>query len=130
MRMFPLSLLLTVFLSLAGCSSGGADAAAAPGEVPVKGLVTMVDLGAKSCIPCKMMAPILAELEAAYQGKAAIVFIDVWERPDQPEKFGLRAIPTQIFYDKNGQEQWRHEGFLDKESIVAKLKALGVDQAR
>ncbi len=46
--------------------------------VPAKGMVTMVDLGAKKCIPCKMMAPILAKLEKAYQGKAKIAFIDVW----------------------------------------------------
>mgnify|MGYP002476647646 CR=1 FL=1 len=47
-------------------------------------MVTMIDLGAKACIPCKMMAPILEELEREYDttGKAAIIFIDVWENPD------------------------------------------------
>ena len=55
-----------------------------PPDVPVKGMVTMIDLGAKSCIPCKMMAPILEKLEKDYKGKAAIVFIDVWkDRPGQ-----------------------------------------------
>ena len=48
--------------------------AAAPPEVPVKGMVTMVDLGAKKCIPCKMMAPTLGKLEKVYAGRAAIVF--------------------------------------------------------
>ncbi len=40
--------------------------------LPAKGMVTMVDLGAKKCIPCKMMAPILVKLEKDYKGKAAI----------------------------------------------------------
>jgi len=95
-------------------------------EVPVKDTVTMVDIGAKKCIPCKMMAPIMEELEKEYKERAAIIFIDVWENPDQAKKFGIRSIPTQIFYDKAGKEVWRHVGFLHKTSIVAMLEKLGV----
>lgn len=95
-------------------------------DVPVKDMVTMVDIGAKKCIPCKMMAPILESLEKEYAGKAAIIFIDVWENQGQGQKFGVRTIPTQIFYDKSGKEVWRHEGFLSKDAIVAQLAELGV----
>ena len=95
-------------------------------KVPVPGMVTMVDLGAKKCIPCKMMAPILEALAKEYDGRAAIVFIDVWENPNEAEAFSLRSIPTQIFYDAEGKERWRHIGFLDKAAIEAKLKELGV----
>lgn len=95
-------------------------------SVPVKGMVTMVDLGAKKCVPCKMMAPILAELEKEYAGKAAIVFIDVWENQEPAKTFGIRSIPTQIFFNKDGREVFRHTGFMDKNSIVAKLRQLGV----
>ena len=95
-------------------------------QVPVPGTVTMVDLGAKKCIPCKMMAPIIEELEKEYTGRAAVLFIDVWENPDAGTKFGLRAIPTQIFYDATGKEISRHEGFLDKESIVTVFKQQGI----
>ncbi len=69
-------------------------------SVPTPGLVTMVDLGAHKCIPCKMMAPIIAELQKEYAGRASIVFIDVWEHREQAQRFGIRSIPTQIFYDK------------------------------
>jgi thioredoxin 1 len=95
--------------------------------VPVKGKVTMLDLGATSCIPCKMMAPIMRELEKEYADRAAIIFIDVWENQDVPEQFNIDTIPTQIFYDASGKEQYRHVGFLDKASIVAKLAELGVN---
>ena len=95
-------------------------------EVPVKGMVTMVDLGAKKCIPCKMMAPILVKLEKAYAGKAAVVFLDVWENPAPARYFGIRTIPTQIFFDKQGRETYRHEGFLGEEEIVRRLKDMGV----
>ncbi len=100
-----------------------------PGEIPgipTPGLVTMVDLGATKCIPCKMMAPIIEDLKNEYQGRASIIFIDVWENKDQARRFGIRGIPTQIFYDKNGREVSRHVGFLDKKSIVAALENLGV----
>ena len=101
-------------------------AAAPQPEVPVKGMVTMVDLGAKKCIPCKMMAPILEKLEKVYAGRAAVVFLDVWEDPKPAHRFGIRGIPTQIFFDKEGREVFRHAGFLSEEEIVRRLKDMGV----
>ncbi|MFZ5426474.1 MAG: thioredoxin family protein [Thermodesulfobacteriota bacterium] len=117
---------LALALTLAGLPAppdARAQKAALP-EAPAKGMVTMLDLGAKSCIPCKMMVPVMQALETQYAGKAAILFIDVWENPDQSKKYGLRAIPTQIFYDRNGKEVLRHEGFFDRESISAILDKL------
>lgn len=90
------------------------------------GRVTLIDLGATECVPCKMMAPILEELKTAYAGKADILFIDVWKNPDEAKKFGVRAIPTQIFFDKNGKEAMRHIGFMDKKQIEEVLSKLGV----
>lgn len=97
--------------------------------VPVQGMVTMVDLGAQKCIPCKMMAPILEKLEKAYGGTAAVVFIDVWKNKTQAQRFGVRAIPTQIFFDKEGKEVYRHVGFMDEKAIVDQLKKMGVEPA-
>ena len=56
-------------------------------NVPVRGMVTMLDLGADKCVPCKMMAPIIAKIEKTYEGKAAIVFIDVWKHKEQAGRF-------------------------------------------
>ena len=109
-----LVLLLQVVPALAG------DVPAAP----VPGKVTLVDLGAKACIPCKMMQPVLAAIESKYAGRAAVIFIDVWENRDEPKKYGLRSIPTQIFYDKTGKEVSRHEGFLDEKPIADMLDRL------
>jgi thioredoxin 1 len=119
----------SVFLVILALAVSGVSVAATGQEevqVPVPGKVTMVDLGARKCIPCKMMAPIMEELEEEYRDRAAIVFIDVWEHPDAGKEFGIRSIPTQIFYDADGEEALRHVGFLDKASIVAELQKLGV----
>jgi len=115
-----------LLLSLTLPAAAGAPAGAVPPAVPAPGLVTMVDLGANRCIPCKLMAPILQELKTEYEGRAAIVFLDVWEDTSLTERFGIRLIPTQIFYDATGRETERHEGFLDKDAIVDKLARLGV----
>jgi thioredoxin 1 len=90
-------------------------------------LPRLVDLGATKCIPCKMMAPILEGLKKEYKGRLEVVFIDVWENPDEAKKSGIRVIPTQIFYDASGKELYRHEGFFSKEDILGKWKEFGVD---
>jgi thioredoxin 1 len=103
-----------------------ADSVPAPAPAIGKGKITMLDLGATECIPCRMMAPIIEELKAGYAGKAEIGFIDVWKEPEQARKYGVQAIPTQIFFDANGREVFRHTGFLDKRAIVEILTRLGV----
>jgi thioredoxin 1 len=126
-RLVVLTVLLGVSLGFFALTRAFAEeTAAVPSDLPVKGIVTMIDIGARKCIPCKMMAPILEELEKEYKGMAAIVFIDVWQNPEEGKKYRIRSIPTQIFYDREGKETYRHEGFFDKASIVAKLEQLGV----
>jgi thioredoxin 1 len=97
-------------------------ASTAPQKLP-----KLLDLGAGKCIPCKKMAPILEELKKEYAGKMEVGFVDVWQNPDAANKYGIRLIPTQIFYDAAGKELFRHEGFFGKEDILGKWKALGVD---
>jgi thioredoxin 1 len=96
-------------------------------DIPVKGMVTMIDLGAKACIPCKMMAPVMEKVEKDYRGRAAIIFIDVGKDKEPTQRFGIRAIPTQIFFDKQGKEVYRHLGFLSEEAIVSQLQKMGVN---
>ena len=93
-------------------------------EIPVKDTVTVVDLGAGSCIPCKMMAPIIDKLQEEYKGRAAIIFIDVWKNPDQGKKYGIKSIPTQIIYDKTGRERHRHVGFMAEKDLKEWLDTL------
>ena len=119
-------LLLSGLASLMGPPLDMADALDFK-ALPVKGMVTMIDLGAKKCVPCKMMAPILAKMEKQFEGKAAIVFIDVWIHNEQARRFGIRAIPTQIFYSETGKEVYRHVGFMDETAIINQLKKMGVE---
>lgn len=107
-------------------SSAPSGTNAAPATTQTAKLPRLVDLGAGKCIPCKMMAPILVELGKEYTGRMEVVFIDVWENPDAGQPYGIEVIPTQIFYDAEGKELFRHVGFFGKEDILAKWKELGV----
>lgn len=102
---------------------------AAPSSAPTVAakLPRLLDLGADKCIPCKMMVPILAELKREYAGRFEVEFIDVWKNPDAGQRYGIQMIPTQIFYDAEGKERFRHVGFIGKEDILAKFRELGVD---
>ena len=98
----------------------------APGS---KVLVTFVELGSVNCIPCRMMQPIMEEIEKEYKNRVEVVFYDVWKPEGQPYavKYKIRVIPTQVFLDKDGNEFFRHEGFFPKEEIVKVLKSRGVE---
>ena len=89
-------------------------------------LPKMIDLGSKSCIPCKKMAPILDSLREDYKGKAEIIFIDTKEDRQAAADYKITLIPTQIFFDTLGVEKFRHVGFYPADSIVTHLKGLGV----
>ncbi len=95
--------------------------------VPSKGMVTLVDIGAKSCIPCKMMDPILQKLDKQYEGKAAVIFVDVRFHQEEASRFRISGIPTQIFFDKTGREIYRHAGFMSEAAIVEQFKKMGVE---
>ncbi len=124
MKLFSAFLLLLLATS-AHAELPGATAAAIS-QALSSGKPTVIDLGARTCIPCKKMAPILESLSGEYRGKASILFIDVHEDQAAARKFRVQMIPTQIFFDVKGKEVKRHIGFMDKPDILKELKAAGL----
>jgi len=98
-----------------------------PEQITAKGLPALIDVGAGTCIPCKLMAPILEELKRELEGKVVVQFLDLNKFPGVARVYRISVMPTQIFYDASGKERFRHEGFFSKEDILAKWKELGVD---
>ena len=90
------------------------------------GKPTVADFGARTCIPCKKMAPFLAVLDREYRGKANVLFTDVHEGKNLAAKYHIQMIPTQIFFDATGKEVKRHIGFMDKADILKELQAAGL----
>lgn len=98
----------------------GGSALTESGGIPV-----LLDLGADKCVPCKMMAPMLEEMKVTFVGQLDVRFIDVWKDAAAAREHGVRVIPTQIFFDEEGYELFRHQGFFSREDMLAKWAELG-----
>lgn len=94
----------------------------------IKPRVTFVELGSKSCIPCRLMQPVMQSVESKFSQQLKVVFYDVWTDNHRryAEQYGIRMIPTQIFLDENGREFFRHEGFYPEAEIIKLLKSRGL----
>jgi len=108
--------------------SQGLDLTSMPLEQALEnGLPTIADFGRGTCIPCKQMKPILEDLAKEYEGKVNVLIISVDEYSDLTRQHEIMAIPTQIFFNSNGQEIDRHVGFFAREDIIAQLQTMGIE---
>jgi thioredoxin 1 len=83
----------------------------------------LVDFWAEWCGPCRIIGPIIEEISNEYSGKAIVVKCDVDSSPEVASKYGIRNIPTILFF-KDGKVADKQVGAVPKNNIVAKLNAL------
>jgi thiol-disulfide isomerase/thioredoxin len=106
--------------------AGGADSPEIKGIENPKNLPMLLDFGRGVCIPCKMMKPVLEEVARDYDGKLLVKILEIDQYRDLMKQFQVHLIPTQIFINSKGKMVNRHEGFMDKASIVEVLTRMGV----
>ena len=128
---FYILFILSLFLILNGCTKTVNKTKNTPfksenNQTGIK--VTFIELGSVKCIPCKMMQPVMKEIEEEYGDQVDVVFYDVWTPEGKPYAgvYNIRVIPTQVFLDKDKNEYYRHEGFFPKDELVKVLKQKGV----
>lgn len=98
-----------------------------PKQKPAQTLPTLVDFGAEWCPPCRQMKPELQKLAVRLKGKLKIIIIDVDKDQDSANKFEVKLLPTQVFFDKQGKVFYRHEGYMSTREILDQFKARGYD---
>jgi thioredoxin 1 len=83
----------------------------------------LVDFWAEWCGPCRMVAPIVNELAADYEGRVVVGKVDVDSNPEVAQTYGIRNIPTILFF-KNGQIADKQVGAVQKSRLVEKIDGL------
>jgi thioredoxin 1 len=78
----------------------------------------LVDYWAEWCGPCKMIAPILNEIAAEYQGRIKVAKLNIDENPQTPPRYGIRGIPTLMLF-KDGNVEATKVGALSKSQLTA-----------
>jgi len=83
----------------------------------------LLDFWAVWCGPCRMVGPLVEEIAKEYEGKAVVGKVDVDSNPAVAGKFGIRNIPTILFF-KNGEIVDKQVGAVPKQTLVNKLEAI------
>ncbi len=92
-------------------------------EIINSGKPVVIDFWAEWCGPCRMVGPIVEELAKEYDGKVVVGKMDVDENVDTPQEYGIRNIPTILFF-KDGQVVDKQVGATQKSVLAAKIEAL------
>ena len=93
-------------------------------ELLQTGKPVVVDFWAPWCGPCRSIAPIIEDLAAAYEGRVIIGKYNVDEDTDLGVEYGIRNIPTLLFFDKDGKMVDKHVGTITRDALAAKIDAL------
>ena len=117
----------TVVISLLVLALAGAVASAGElGDIPPKGKLSLVVLGTPTCPPCIRMKPILEKIGRQYAEKVAVIPVDVSIHTEQAARFGVKAIPVEVFFDADGREVYRHVGFMSEKDILNQFRKMGL----
>jgi thioredoxin 1 len=92
-----------------------------------KPLPTLIDFGRGTCMPCKMMKPMLEGLKKEYAGILNVEMIDVRYNPEALKKYRVPGVPFQLVFDASGKELKRRYGYADKGEILKLLNSVGID---
>lgn len=95
-------------------------------QILKSGKWTVIEFGGPSCVPCKKMQPILAELQQQFGDRAMVRNFYITEHPKEAKVHKVMAMPTQVVFDPSGKEVARHIGFWEKGEFQSALARVGL----
>lgn len=131
-KVFTILIVFASIVLVSSCTEADTTTSADPmvesalSSAKAKGKLVMLELGSVGCIPCEQMKPVMQKLRDTYKGKLEVIFIDVRRDNRTGRRFGVHAIPTQVFLDTKGREFHRHIGYYSYEEISSMLKKAGI----
>ncbi|MHC4513468.1 MAG: thioredoxin family protein [Planctomycetota bacterium] len=123
-RSLVLAAVVIIVVAFVAWQESRASTSTANPPAAERSLPRVIDIGAGTCKPCLEMIPVMDAVKAEFEGRAIVELIDIREDADAKQRYRVKLIPTQIFFDRDGHEVWRHQGFLAKEEIVKRLAEL------
>jgi thioredoxin 1 len=108
----------------------GATAGDAVQQALHQGKPTVVEFGSTSCVSCRDMKPLLAELARVHGSRVAVADVDILKERDYISRYRIQVMPTQVFFDAQGRETSRHVGKIGMSEMLVRLGLTGpADQA-
>ncbi len=100
-----------------------------PGKSELKralasGKLVVAEFGTDDCAPCRELRPILRKIKTEYAGRVEVITIDVRAERDVTNQYGVMVVPTLLFFDRGGKEQFRHQGYLSEDNLKEKIAQL------
>ncbi|MCE5198154.1 MAG: thioredoxin family protein [Armatimonadota bacterium] len=89
----------------------------------------VMEFTAQWCEPCRGMKSIVDKIKSDYRGRLNVMTVDIDQNPDLTQKYNVTAVPVLLFYDKNGKQVTRHEGYLPSDEFRTQLSQMGVRPA-
>ncbi len=96
------------------------------GQIPEEAVPTLIQFSSDSCVYCKEMEPIIEDLGQEYEGRVIIKLVNVNENTEEAKENKIRVVPTQVFFNAQGEGVARHEGYMTKEEILEVFQEIGV----
>ena len=93
-------------------------------ELLANNSLVVVDFSATWCGPCRMVTPVIEELSGVYEGRAVIGKADIEEAVELTEKYGIRSVPTILFFKNGEQLSDKFVGAVTKSTLVDKIESL------
>ena len=117
-----------LFVVFAGGTSSAAYASGTRAAEPVQetreAQPLVVNVGAAACVPCRLMAPVLERAARRYEGRARVLVVDIRTNREALKTYGVRVLPTRIFFNAAGERVATHEGFLSEAELTRAIDEL------